>query len=135
MSRAFSILLDLADPALASYALETALSLETSGPLFVVEAHPPVRPLAGEGCRFAVAVFDDASRSLEEVRIISSARRDGSGLPFVAVHIGGEDTTPGHSRVIGMTKDVFEESFLQLLAFCYITYLVKGVITDAREML
>lgn len=132
MSKAFCILLDLGDPGLASYALETALALETSGPLLVVEAHPPLRALS-DGHPFAVAVFD-SFRSSGEVRMLSSSK-PASGLPFVSVHIGAEDQSEERSLVIGMSGDLFKESFLQLLAFCYITHLVRGVIADARKLI
>lgn len=131
MAKSFCVLIDVCDKALAAKAIEIALSLETSGPLLVFEAHPPLRSLS-EGHSFAVAVFD-SSRSSFEVKLLCS-KKPSSGLPFVSIHVGAEDSSDENAKVMGISKELFEESFLQLLAFCYITHLVRGVISDARKL-
>jgi hypothetical protein len=133
MARDFCILVDVGDKRLADYAVDTALSLETSGHLVVVEAHPRARSLP-DGHPFALAIFDKLARTPSEVQLLSSTLQ-ASGLPIVSVHVGGQLDAESLSRVVGVSRELFEETFLQLLAFCYISHLVRDVLTDARKML
>ena len=134
MPRDFCILIDVGDRSLADYAVKTALSLETSGRLVVIEAKPFVRAL-GNGHPFAIAVFDE-SHSLEEISLISSSSPR-SGLPFVAIRVVGEgedDPEDSFSKIISVSRALFEDCFVQLIAFCYITHLVRGALVDARKL-
>ena len=135
MSRNFCILIDVGEKSLADYAVETALSLETSGRLVLVEARPFDRSLA-DGHPFSIAVFDQA-RSLEEISLICSAS-PGSGLPFVAIRVsadGDDDPEKAFPKIISVSRELFEDCFVQLIAFCYITHLIRSAIVDARKLI
>lgn len=137
MACAFHILIDIADERLADFAVSTALSLETSGRLVAVEAHPPLHELCKEPSpAFSVMVFDRVSRGPSELaELCRCFEQPQWEQPIVSIHIGEDCFLPMPARVVGMSEDFFKESFLQILAFCYITQQVRAAVSDARKLL
>ena len=137
MACAFHILIDIADRRLADFAVCTALSLETSGRLVAVEAHPPLHALCqAPWPGFSVMVFDRVSRGPSELaELCRSFEMPNAGQPIVSIHVGDDCFLPMPARVVGMSEEFFKESFLQVLAFCYITQQVRAAVSDARKLL
>ncbi len=130
MSKDFCILVDVGDKALADFIVETSLSLETSGHLVIVEASPIPRPLSSH-TPFALAIFD-SSRSCDELKVLLPKRPD--GRPILSIHVGDEEGPAQPSKLICIPRETFEECFFQMLAFCYITSLIRNMVSDTEKL-
>jgi hypothetical protein len=134
MERRFFILADLADEALSRFLLKASFELETSGGICLVEAHPPLRALAGDH-HFSLAVFDGNGHDANEIGFFARPAPQ-SGMPILCIfiHPEGQDFLCPRPGVLHVSRALFESCYAELLAFCYITFLVRGVIADARNL-